>query len=159
MNKNYIIFIFLLTFIVYIFPTYYIYKILLISKNILTKEKFSTRKKLRMIFNLLIRSGDIRAMTITLAFLCILNMISLLILGEIIYKNKTPDYYMAFSGTISLFYFSLSGFIQYIRKEGVGNNNIVIKGEMAGLSGFLTFVFAGVFAITIFIYGMIDLLN
>jgi hypothetical protein len=125
------------------------------KKEVINSEKLSRKKKVRMLYNLLIRTGDIRNMTLVLIFLGFITLVNISLFGNALYEKKTPDYYLAFGSSISTFIMGSAGYIQYIRGEAPWSWYIE-KSSLAKISGLLTLIFFwGISAIAL-IYGVIN---
>ena len=130
----------------------YILSVLNKNKEIINSEKFSRKKKFRMIYNLLIRTGDIRNITFVLILLGFITLVNFAFLGNAYYEEETPDYYLAFTWSISFFIMGLAGYIQYIRREAPWNWYIE-KSSLAKISGLLTLIFFWGVSLAGLIYG------
>lgn len=127
---------------------HYIWSVLNKHKDVINSEKFSVEKKIRMTYNLLIRTGDIRSMTFLIITLSFFSFFNFGFLGQLLYKEP-PEHYLLISGGVSLFIAGFAGYIQYFREEMPWRLNIE-RGWIAKISGIIlmiTFWGASAFAI------------
>lgn len=147
---NRFIIIFALTFFLYVSVVYYVLAVIYKNKPVLQSQKYSQRKKLRMMYNLIIRSGDISVMSLILLLLTLGTFISLGGIGSIIFNPNIPESYLAFSGAVSLPFTGLCGFIQYTREEEPEG-----KGPAAKISGVFLMFFGWGLSLVALIYAII----
>jgi hypothetical protein len=131
---------------------YYIVNVFQKNKKVLFSKK-SNKKKIRMMYNLLLRTGDIRNISMILILLAFFSALSLRIISKTIYE-ETPEYLLPLIGAISSFIVGLSGYIQYFRQEMPWKMNIE-KGWIAKVSGIATVFFFWGISIIMLIYGFI----
>jgi len=149
------IIILVLTALFYGITAVYIWRVLNSYSHVIHSQKFTRRQKVRMIFNLLVRSSDIHNTILFLVFFFLLNFSALLAMGKIFFENGTSEYYQAFSMALSAPILGWSGFIQYWREETPAKHGLVIRGWLAKTSGIFMIVVGVGIAIFSFIYGMV----
>jgi hypothetical protein len=123
--------------------------------HVIHSQKFPRQQKVRMIFNLLVRSSDIHNTVLFLLFFFLLNFSSLLAMGKIFFENENPEYYQAFSMALSAPILGWSGFVQYWRGEAPAKHRLVIRGWWAKIAGIFMMVVGFGVAIFSFIHGMV----
>jgi hypothetical protein len=149
------VFFFGLTVLLYGVVFYYLWRVVREHQDIWHSTRFPKKKKLRMILNLLIRSSDIHMTVLVLTVLFASNLISLLLLGTMIFDEKIPEYYLAFTATLSSPILALCGLVQYVREETPGNMGSIIRGPWAiFMGGALMAIGYGISVIS-FIYGIV----
>lgn len=143
--------------ILYSITIYYVWNVFYKNIGVIKSEKFSRKKKFRMMFNLLVRTGNIRMMNPILILLAFFSFYDFGLLAKIVYKDF-PEYCLAISVAILLFIIGLSGYIQYRREEMPWRLGIE-KGWVAKTSSMILLIFCWGFSIIALIYGLIIWLN
>ena len=133
----------------------YIWRVVNSYSHVIHSQKFTRQQKVRMIFNLLVRSSDIHNTILFLVIFFLLNFSALLTMGKIFFEDEAPEYYQAFSMAVSAPILGWSGFIQYWREETPAKHRLVIRGWLAKISGIVMMVVGFGIAIFSFIYGMV----
>lgn len=136
---------------------YYIWNILNRHKDVINSEKFSRKKKLRMFYNLIIRTADIRNMTFLLTILALFSFLNFVFLGKFLY-DEIPDYYLIIAGGISLFVAGFTGYVQYFREEMPWRLSVE-RGWLAKTSGIALMIIFWSFSAFAIIYGIINWLS
>src|SRR5690349_13240318 len=88
-----------------------------------------------------IRIANIKSLVIWPIVIGLFFLIGSLLVSEKIYGKSVPDTYVAITGIISAFIFSLSGLFQIYRREGPGIFGKIVKGILPVLVGILWVVF------------------
>ena len=129
---------FLISIALYGVALHYIWSVLNKHKEVINSENFSVEKKTRMIYNLLIRTGDIRNMTFVIIALAYFSFFNFGFLGKLLY-TELPEYYLPITGGVSLFITGLAGYIQYFREEAPSRLNIE-RGWIAKITGMILMI-------------------
>jgi hypothetical protein len=144
-----------LTIFLYGVVLHYLWRVIRAHQDILHSTKFPKKKKLRMLLNLIMRSSDIHLTVLTLTVLCASNLISWLLLGTMVFNENVPEYYLAFTTTLSSPILALCGLVQFVREETPGSMGTIIRGPWAiFMGGALMAIGYGITVIS-FIYGIV----
>ncbi len=133
----------------------YIWNVIRKHQKVIHSEKFSSKKKLSMLYNLIIRSGDIRIMSFILILISLVSIVSFGILGSVIYNDEIPEFFLTLSVSVSSFFIGLNGYIQYFREEAPSKNYEIEKGPFAKFGGAVLLIIFWGTAIISLIYGFI----